>query len=77
MKKLPELRVEGLGWEIVKETYRFEESQYFPYDNHDLVIVVEGEVVRDYKDLVKLAEREDNKKKPILEVKFLPVIVGG
>ena len=77
MKKLPKLKVEGLGWDVTKRMCDFEQARYFPYDSRDLTIVVEQQVIRSYEDLLKLVSHEDYKERDILNVKFLPVIVGG
>ena len=75
-KKLPKLKVKGLGWDAAKETCDFDQAKFFPYQR-DLVIVVEQNVVRSYDDLIKLASQDPYKDKEFLEVQFLPVIVGG
>jgi hypothetical protein len=77
MKKRPQLRVEGLGWEVGDKTYDFEQARYFPYDSLDLVIVVEGKAVKSFEDIVELAGKEPYKNKSLLDVKILEVIAGG
>ena len=76
IKKFPQLKVNGLGWEVTKEICDFDQARFFPYER-DLVIVVEGEVIRSYEDLVELASRAPHKHKELLEVVILPTIVGG
>jgi len=68
--------VEGLDWDVTKKMCDFEQARYFPYDSRDLTIVVEQQVIRSYEDLLKLVSHEDYKERDILNVKFLPVIVG-
>ncbi|MBW1862350.1 MAG: hypothetical protein JRJ02_08255 [Deltaproteobacteria bacterium] len=75
--KLPRLRVEGLGWDVTKEICNFDQAGHFPFDSRDLVVVVEQQVIRSYEDLLKLVSGEDYRHMDILDVKFLPVIVGG
>lgn len=77
MKKRPQLKVEGLGWEAGDKTYDFEQAKYFPYDSLDLVIVVEGKAVKSFKEFEELVDKEPYKSKPLLDVKFLEVIAGG
>ncbi|MBW1800266.1 MAG: hypothetical protein JRJ85_06000 [Deltaproteobacteria bacterium] len=77
MDTLPKLKVEGLGWDDTGELCLFEQAKYFPYESLDLLIVAEGEVIRGYEDLLQIAEKEGMKEKEYLEVKFLPIIVGG
>ena len=77
MEKLPKLKVEGLGWDDTDELCLFEQAKYFPYESLDLLIVAEGEMIKSYEDLLQIAEKEGMKGKKYLEVKFLPIIVGG
>jgi hypothetical protein len=77
MKKRPQLKVQGLGWEVGDKTYDFEQAKYFPYDSLDLVIVVEGKAVKSFKEFEEMVDKEPYKSKPLLDVKFLEVIAGG
>lgn len=76
MTKLPKLKVNGLGWDVSKEICDFEQAKYFPF-GQDVVIVVEGQVIRSYEELVQLVDQDRNKDKAFLQVMFLPIIVGG
>ena len=76
MTKLPKLKVKGLGWDVSKEICDFEQAKYFPF-GHDVVIVVEGQVIRSYDDIIQLVAQDRYKDKEFLEVMFLPIIVGG
>lgn len=76
MTKLPKLKVNGLGWNVSKEICDFEQAKYFPF-GQDVVIVVEGQVIRSYEELVQLVDQDRNKDKAFLQVMFLPIIVGG
>ena len=77
MKKRPQLRVEGLGWDVGDKTYDFEQARYFPYESLDLVIVVEGKAVKSFEEFEELVGKEPYKNKPLLDVKLLEVIAGG
>lgn len=76
MTKLPKLKVKGLGWDVSEEIRDFEQAKYLPF-GHNLIIVVEGQVIESYEDLVQLAAQDRYKNKEFLEVMFLPIIVGG
>ena len=76
MTKLPKLKVNGLGWNVSKEICDFEQAKYFPF-GQDVVIVVEGQVIRSYEELGQLVDQDRNKDKAFLQVMFLPIIVGG
>ena len=65
-----------MGWEVSKRICDFDQAKFFPYAR-DLVIVVEGEVINSYEDLVELASQAPHRDKAILEVVILPTIVGG
>ena len=77
MTKLPKLKVQGFRSDVPEEIRDFEQAKYFPFSLDGLVIVVEGEVVRDYEGFAQLVAQERNKDKEFLEVIFLPIIEGG
>ena len=77
MTKLPKLKVQGFRSDVSEEIRDFEQARYFPFSGPGMVIVVEGEVVRDYEDIVQLVAQERYKDKEFLEVMFLPIIEGG
>ena len=77
MTKLSKLKVKGFCSDVSEETRDFEQAKYFPFSLYGLVIVVEGEVVRDYEDFAQLVAQERCKDKEFLEVMFLPIIEGG
>jgi hypothetical protein len=77
IKKFPRLRIESFGWGATVRDCEFDQARYLPFAAHDLIIAVEGEVVRSIEDIQELAERDIHKEKEFLEVKILPVIVGG
>ena len=77
MAELPKLKVKGFRSDVPEEIRDFEQARYFPFSLDGLVIAVEGNVVRDYEDIVQLAAQQHNKGKEFLEVMFLPIIEGG
>ncbi len=76
IKKLPRLKVKGLGWDASKGICDFDQAKYFPF-SRDLVIVVEGEAIRSYEDLLELVSKNHYEDRKFLEVVFLSTIVGG
>jgi hypothetical protein len=76
MAELPKLNVKRDATEITGEIQTFEEGRNFPYDE-EVIIVAEGRQITSYKDLLEVANQEKNKGKKVLEVLFLPMIVGG
>jgi len=76
MVNRPKLKVSGLGWDFGGEVLEFEQARLFPYGGGAL-ISVEGKVIGSYEDLEKMIAKEPYKQKLLLEVVFLPVIVGG
>jgi hypothetical protein len=76
MAELPKLNVKRDATEIAGEIQAFEEGRNFPF-NEEVIIVAEGRQITSYKDLLEVANQEKNKGKKVLEVLFLPMIVGG
>ena len=77
MTKLPKLKVQGFRSDVSEEIRDFEQARYFPFSGPGMVIVVEGEVVRDYEDIVQLVAQERYKDKEFLEVFVETIISGG
>ena len=76
MTKLPKLEVKGLGWDVSEQIRDFEQAKCLPF-GHNIIIVVEGQVIGSYEELVQLATQHRYKDKEFLQVTFLPIIVGG
>ena len=76
MTKLPRLKIIGLGWDAARKFHDFSQARHLPF-GQDLIIMVEDRVVWSYEDMVELAALDDFKDKEFLEVKILPVIMGG
>ena len=76
MSTLPRLKVSGLGWEGLAGIYDFEIAASFPFGKNILVIV-EGNAIASYQDLLTLVERPEYRDKDALEVQFLEFIIGG
>ena len=43
----------------------------------EIVVVAEGQVIRSFDELIKIANREDLKEKGFVEVKLFPLYSGG
>ncbi len=76
MSKLPKLKVRGFSWDASEEIRDFEQGKYLPFCEH-ICIVVEGEVILSYEQLVQLAAQDEYKDKEFLEVELLPLTGGG
>jgi len=78
MIKLPKLKLKkpfGYPFEEIRD---FEQSQYFLFSYGDSAIVlVEGQVVSSYKELLQLSARDCHKEKEFLEVLILPAVIAG
>ncbi len=77
MKKASKLKIrlpfghqDDIICELVDAKYRFS------FDS-DLVVVVEGQAVKSFDELIKIANRQDLKKKEFIEVKLFPLFAGG
>ena len=69
MTNMPKLKVLNPSWDVPEEIRDFEQGKYFPF--HSQTVVVEGEVVYSYEELVQLAAQEHHQGKESLEVEFI------
>lgn len=76
MTELPKLKVKKEAWKDESEIQDFEEAKDFPF-SAEIIVVVEGQQVNSYDDLLKLVQQERFKNRQFLEVLFLPMITGG
>ncbi len=74
MSKLPKLRIKmPHGYD---EIYSFEKAKTLFFD-WEVMVVVEGQMINSFEDLVKLAGQNPYKNKESLEVTLIPFIAGG
>ena len=77
MSEFPKLKVTHLiDGQRSEEMIDFEQAPHFLF-NYDVIVAVEGEVVRTYEELVQLATRDNFKDRDFLEVQMETVIAGG
>ncbi len=77
MSGFPKLKVTYLiDGQRSEEMIDFEQAPYFLF-NYDVIVAVEGEVIRTYEELVQLASRERFRDRDFLEVQMETVIAGG
>jgi hypothetical protein len=77
MSEFPKLRVTHLiDGQRSEEMIDFEQAPHFLF-NYDVIVAVEGEVIRTYEELVQLASRDHFKDRDFLEVQMETVIAGG
>jgi hypothetical protein len=76
MPKLPKLKIIQPYWDVPEEIRDFEDGQYLPFSEH-ICILVEGQVVSSYGELVQLATEARYKDKEFLELRLLEIIDGG
>lgn len=76
MSKLPKLKVKKEAWKNESEIQDFEQAKDFPF-GAEIIIVVEGQQINSYEELLKLVQQDRFNNKRILEVIFLPMITGG
>ena len=76
MSKLPKLKVKRFyGWPA-EETRDFEQAQHFLFDEQS-VVLVEGQIITSYEELVQLAAQDRYKGKEFLETSLFPLFIGG
>ena len=77
MSGFPKLKVTHLiDGQRSEEMIDFEQAPHFLF-NYDVIVAVEGEVIRTYEELVQLATRDRFKGRDFLEVQMETVIAGG
>jgi hypothetical protein len=76
MSKLPKLKLIMPHKQQAEEIRDFEEAEKF-LSNWGMLVVVEGQVINSYQELVKLANQDSYKNKEFLEVTVIPFIEGG
>jgi hypothetical protein len=76
MAKLPKLKIRGLGWDVSEGIRDFEQAKYLPF-GQNVIILVEGNAIKSYEDLIRLASQNPHRDKEFLEVKFLELLRGG
>ena len=78
MTKLPKLKIKLPFQDVVDDICDLEEARYRLDYGHDyFLIVVEGQLVHSYEDLVRLVQQERFRDRDFLEVWLQPIIVGG
>lgn len=77
MSEFPKLKVTHLiDGHRSEEMIDFEQAPYFLF-NYDVIVAVEGEVIRSYQELVQLASRERFRDRDFIEVQMETIIAGG
>jgi len=77
MYEFPKLKVTHLiDGQRSEEMIDFEQAPHFLF-NYDVIVAVEGEVIRTYEELVQLASRDRFRDRDFLEVQMETVIAGG
>ena len=77
MSKFPKLKVtHSIDGQLSQEFLDFEQAPYFLF-NYDVIVAVEGEVIKSYEELVKLASRDRFKDREFLDVQIETIIAGG
>ncbi len=77
MSRFPKLKVtHWVDTQPSQEMIDFEQAPYFLF-NYDAIVVVEGEVIYSYEDLVQLASQDRFKDRDFLEVQLETVLAGG
>ncbi len=77
MSRFPKLKVtHWVDGQPSQEILDFEQAPYFLF-NYDVLVAVEGEVMRSYEELVQLASQDRYKDRDFLEVRVETIIGGG
>ncbi len=76
MSRLPKLKVKMHIGHSSEEISDFEQGRYLPFSDH-VLILVEGQVINSYEELVQLVAQDCYKDKESLEVVVTSAIGGG
>ena len=72
---MPKLLVKVFG-DPGEDTYDLEEARYL-FDFANQIVVIDGQNVRSYDELVKIASQERYSDQELIEVVQIPAITGG
>ena len=76
MPKLPKLKVRLQFEHAAAEVCDFEQARE-RFDSPGVVVLVEGQVVSSYGELLQIAAQERYKDKEFLEMLLVPILGGG
>jgi len=75
---LPKLRIRLPSDHEAQDVYSVEEARYrFNWGRDPFLVVVEGQVVRSFEELLDLASQDRFKDREFLEVEIQPLLAGG
>jgi len=77
MSTLPKLKVKKFSGDPAVEVCDFEQAKAFFNPIPSTLVVVQGEVLYSYDELILLATQDKYKDKKLLEVDLLPIQGGG
>ena len=78
MSRLPKLKLKKPFGYPLEEIRDFEQAQYFLFSyGASAIVIVEGQEINSYEELVQLAAQDRYKDKELLEVELLPAVIGG
>ena len=77
MSKFPRLRItHSIDGQLSREIIDFEQAPHFLF-HYDVIVAVEGEVIKSYDELIELASRDCFREREFLDVQIETVIAGG
>ena len=71
MAKLPKLHVKSFPAEMEEDIRDFEQGKEFPFLLNDSLILVEGQAITSYDELVKIAAQDSYRNRELLDVVIL------
>ena len=77
LTRYPKLKVtHWIDGQADRDIFQFEQARNF-FFSHDVLVVVEGTIVKSYAELKALAAAAEHREKEFLEVKMETIIGGG
>jgi len=77
MAGYPKLKVtHWIDGQADRDVFEFEQARNF-FSSYDILVFVEGTIVKSYEELMELAGNAENRDKEFLEVRMETIIGGG
>jgi hypothetical protein len=78
MSEVPKLRIKSTSQKVAEEVCTLEQMKYrFNWGHEPFLILVEGQVIGSYEELIELAKRDRFENREFLEAEVQNILVGG
>lgn len=75
---MPKLRIKPPSQKVAEEVFTLEQMKYrFNWGHEPFLILVEGQVIGSYQELIELAKQDRFEDREFLEAEVQNILVGG